>query len=132
MDLNAKLLWVDGTAGALVGMLLLGLSPWLAALLNLPFDVVLFMGVANLVYGCCALTTIRLKQRPLSPVRFLVIANLAWMMVCIGLAIVHSEGISVWGLLHLSASRPCSWAAWLWSGGGDGRHSSASSLSQAG
>ncbi|GAB5520533.1 MAG: hypothetical protein RhofKO_27840 [Rhodothermales bacterium] len=98
-----KLLWVDGTAGAVVGMLLLSLSPWLAPLFRLPLGIVLFMGLVNLTYGCYSLTIARFQRRPLSLIRFLVIANLAWVPVCIGLALTFRETISIWGLLHLSA-----------------------------
>jgi len=98
-----NLLWVDGMAGAVVGGLLLSLSPWLAELFSLPLGVVLFMGAANLTYGGYSLTIARLKRRPLSLIRFLVIANLAWVPVCIGLILIHREAISAWGLLHLSA-----------------------------
>ncbi|MEM1095969.1 MAG: hypothetical protein AAGJ10_15330 [Bacteroidota bacterium] len=102
-----NLLWVDGTAGAVVGVLLLSVSPWLAELFSLPLGVVLFMGAANLTYGSYSLTIAQRKRRPLSLIRFLVMANLAWVPVCIGLIIVHREVISVWVLLHLSAEAVC-------------------------
>jgi hypothetical protein len=71
------LLWIDCTAGALAGILVLALSGWLAPLEGLPREVLLFTGAMNLVYASYSCSLVLRRRRPLLLVT-LVAANLAW------------------------------------------------------
>ncbi|MDZ4701404.1 MAG: hypothetical protein SH809_16955 [Rhodothermales bacterium] len=51
MRFLSRLLWIDGTGGALVGVLVLILSGWLSRLEGLPEGVLLFTAAANLAYA---------------------------------------------------------------------------------
>lgn len=82
-----KLLWIDCSGGITVGVFVLGFHGWLAGVYGLPISVLLFVGAANLIYGCYSLT---LASRP-KPTRvrllILITANAAWAVVCIGLVL---------------------------------------------
>ena len=95
------LLWIDCTAGAAVGVIVLAFSGWLSALEGLPQSVLLFTGAANLVYAAYSFSLARRGRRPLSLIRLLACANMAWAPVCVALAAVYWESATVFGLLHL-------------------------------
>ncbi|ANM31984.1 hypothetical protein ABI59_00240 [Acidobacteria bacterium Mor1] len=96
-----NLLWVDCAAGAAVGVLVLGLASWLAEIEGLPLGVLLFTGAANLLYACYSFSlAIRIRRRMIW-IKLLVLANLAWVPVCIGLAWVHRADASPLGFAHL-------------------------------
>ena len=97
---QARLLWIDCTAAAIVGVLLLALSPWLARLFALPHDLVLLIGVANLAYGAYSFSLARRAHRPMSLVVLLVCANAAWVVVCLGLAMRYRGEASVFGMMQ--------------------------------
>lgn len=81
------LLWLDGGAGVTVGILVLVFTEWLAELQGFSLRLVLFMGLANLVYGSYS-TTLAVRAtsgRAPSPrsVAWLVAANGAWALICV-------------------------------------------------
>jgi hypothetical protein len=82
-----KLLWVDCTAAALAGVAVLALSGWLSRLYGLPRNLLLFIGGVNLLYGCYSFSLARRARRPRYLINLLVFANLAWAVVCVGLAV---------------------------------------------
>lgn len=96
-----RLLWIDGGAGAAVGVLVLALMGWLAVFYRLPLELVRFMGVMNLVYGAYSLTLASRRRRPLAAIVFLVLANTTWAVLCVRWAIVHGSTASVFGHLQL-------------------------------
>ncbi len=100
------LLWVDGLAGASVGVLVLVLHSWLAVLYGLSASLVLGLGAANLAYGCYSSTlAVRLHRgRPPSrrAVVTLVAANAAWAVVCVVLAIALRERATLIGTAVLA------------------------------
>lgn len=85
------LLHVDSAAGLAVGVVVLALSRWLAALYELPLDLVQAMGVANLAYGAGSGNLVwRLRRTGTVPrlaVTTLAVANLAWAAVCVALIV---------------------------------------------
>ena len=106
-----RLLWIDGTGGAAVGVLMLVLAGWLSERYRLPRSFLLFVGVANLAYGCYALSLARRAVRPMALVVALAVANLSWAVLCgfwvlrfhasahaLGLAHLALEGVYVGGL----------------------------------
>lgn len=96
-----KLLWIDCSAGALVGLVVVSTSAWLSPLEGLPRDILLFTGVVNLACACYSFSLARRSSRPVWSIRLLAAANLAWVPVCLGLAVYFGEQASLFGLTHL-------------------------------
>lgn len=97
------LLWVDCTAGALVGAIVLALSGWLSELYGLPRDLLLVTGVANVLYATYSFSLARRAVRPLAGIVALAVANMAWGVICVGLVVAFADTGGVLGLLHLGA-----------------------------
>lgn len=95
------LLWIDCSAGALASVLVLALSGWLAPLEGLPREVLRFTGAMNLVYGSYSFSLAVRRRRPLALVTLLVAANLAWVPVCIALAVYFRDVATPFGFAHL-------------------------------
>ena len=96
-----KLLWVDCTAAALAGVAVLALSGWLSRLYALPRELLLFIGAVNLLYGCYSFSLAVRARRPKHLLNALVFANLAWAILCVGLAVVLWEPATLFGLGQL-------------------------------
>ena len=96
-----RLLWVDCAAGALVGATVLALSGWLARVEGLPRGVLVFTGVVNLLYASYSFSLARRAERPLAWIVALVVANLAWVPVCLALAATYRAQMTTFGWLHL-------------------------------
>lgn len=102
--LAGRLLPIDALGGLAVGaIVLLGhdlLAPWY----GLPQSVVLGLGAANLLYGCCsgalALTP---RWRHPTAITALSLANVAWGVVAWGLFVRHRETATWVGLASLAA-----------------------------
>jgi len=101
MTLLRRLLWVDCTAAALAGVLVLTFSGWLSRLHGLPQDLLLFTGVVNLLYGSYSFSLAVRTERPLALIKLLAVANMGWAVVCIGLATAYGQQATVFGLVHL-------------------------------
>lgn len=95
------LLWVDCSAGGVVGVLVLLLSGWLSELYALPLPVVLVMGAANLLYASYSLSLAVRKVRPLPLLVVLVVANGVWAVGCVVAAVVFAGTASPLGLATL-------------------------------
>lgn len=105
MDRRARtILWVDGGAGASVGVVVLGLRVWLAAFWALPPSLVLLVGTANLAYGCYSGTLAVRASLGLPPsrraVESLIVANAAWVPISLGLLVMTWDFASAWGVAH--------------------------------
>jgi hypothetical protein len=96
-----RLLWIDCAAGALAGVLVLTLSPWLSRLYGLPRALLLFIGTTNLLYASFSFSLARRGERPMSLIKLLVFANAAWVPVCLGLAVTFREAATVFGMGQL-------------------------------
>lgn len=96
------LLHLDSAAGLSVGAAVLAFHPWLAGLYGLPVGLVLALGVANVVYGLGSgmlvwrLRTARSVSR--LAVSVLAGANMAWGLLCFGLAAALADRASLLGL----------------------------------
>lgn len=99
--LRRKLLWVDCTAGAVVGVAVLLLHDWLNKWYQLPQSLVFFMGVMNLTYALYSFSLARRSKRPMSLIRLLVIANLVWALLLVWWVFVFFETASLLGLGYL-------------------------------
>ena len=101
--MNARhLLWIDCTAGAVVGIAVLLLHEWLSALFDLPEGLVLFMGIANVVYACGSFSLAIRRQRPLAGIQALALANVAWAGLLMILFVVFAETASPFGLAQFA------------------------------
>ncbi len=96
-----KLLWVDCTGAALVGVTVIALSGWLSRLEGLPQDVLLFTAVVNLLYASYSFSLAVQAERPMRLIKLLVFANLAWVPVCLGLLAAFSATATPFAFLHL-------------------------------
>lgn len=94
-------LWVDCTAGALVGVLVLAFSGALGRLHGLPERVVILLGAANLVYAAYSFSLALDPGRTVRRIEVLVYANAAWAVVCLGLAVGYGAQASAFGFVHL-------------------------------
>jgi len=97
-----NLLWMDSRAGLLVGALTLALGYWLAPWYGLSLPLLLLIAAANLAYGAfSAWLLARPRPRPLGLIQALVVANLAWALVCLSLVAAHFAEARWLGLTHL-------------------------------
>ncbi|MDX1420782.1 MAG: hypothetical protein R3181_12500 [Rubricoccaceae bacterium] len=101
MPLLRRLLWIDCTAGAVVGVAVLALSAWLSALEGLPRGVLLATGAANLLYASFSFSLAIRPVRPVHLIQRLAVANMAWAPVCLGLAAAFAGSVTPFGVLHL-------------------------------
>lgn len=96
-----NLLWIDCSAGALAGVAVLALGGWLSSLYALPRGLLLFMGAVNVLYASYSFTLATRYKRSRSWINLLVCANLAWALVCLGLAWVFAGSATLFGIGHL-------------------------------
>lgn len=96
-----NLLWVDCSAGALAGVAMLTFSEWLGNVYALPRGLLLLMGVVNVLYASYSFALATRRRRPRALINLLVFANLAWAVVCLGLAVAFAGSAMLFGLGHL-------------------------------
>ena len=92
---------MDCTAGALVGVVVIAFSDGLSRLEGLPREVLLFTGVVNVLYACYSFSLAVRAERTMPLIKLLVFANLAWVPVCLGLALFFREQATLFGFAHL-------------------------------
>lgn len=97
----SRLLWIDCSAGATVGLVVLLLHGWVAELYGLPLGITLFIGAANLGYGVFSWTLALQRLRSFLQFKVLVGANLLWAALCLLLAIWFWGQASALGMAHL-------------------------------
>lgn len=96
-----NLLWVDCSAGGVVGVTVLLLSDWLSRVYGLPREIVRLTAAANLIYASSSLLLATRASRPLRLVGALAFANVAWAVVCGSLALFFMRSATRLGLAHL-------------------------------
>ena len=97
-----NLLWFDCIAGASVGLLVLLFSKWLTELYALPWELVLAMGIANLVYASYSFSlAIQKPPRPMYRIVLLAAANMAWTIPCFAMAMVFWGQATPFGQIQL-------------------------------
>jgi len=101
MSVMRNLLWVDCSAAALAGVTVLTLSGWLNGLYLLPRGLLLFTGAVNVLYAAYSFSLTIRTERPRSRINLLVFANLAWSVVCMGLAAAFADSATLFGVGHL-------------------------------
>jgi hypothetical protein len=95
-----NLLWVDCGAALLAGLAVLLLSGWLSQLYVLPRELLVAVGVVNLMYGTYSFSLARRSRRRRSLLVLLIVANATWAVLCALAAIVLSGRASAFGLAH--------------------------------
>lgn len=100
------ILALDGGPGLGVGLVVLALYRILTDWFGLPSEIVLLIGLANLVYGLYSGSLalfVHFKGRPPRRffVNFLIAANLAWSLVCVWLLATYWPSIRWLGMLHV-------------------------------
>ncbi|MFY0539638.1 hypothetical protein [Nannocystis pusilla] len=99
------ILWLDGSAACVAGVVVLALHDALAQLHGFPPALVLFIGVVNLAYSCYSGTLAIRASRGHTPTRraidILVVANLAWVAVCAAIVASTAGTASAFGLAHV-------------------------------
>lgn len=101
VEMRRNLLWIDCTAAALAGAVVLLLRDWLSTLQGLPASLLLFIGIVNILYACYSFTLATRAYRPRPMIIVLVAGNLGWAAVCLGLAMHFWPSATAWGLAHL-------------------------------
>jgi hypothetical protein len=99
---KTNLLWIDCLAALLAGVAVLALYKWLAPIYRLPENLLLAIGVVNVIYGVYSLS---LAAAPHRRTRFriaaLACANMGWAPVCFALGVAWLETASPFGLAQL-------------------------------
>ena len=96
-----RLLWVDASAAALAGAVVLSLGGWLSGVHGLPRGLLAVVGGVNLAYAAFSFSLAVRARRPESLIRLLVAANAAWAVACVGLAAAFAASATPFGLTHL-------------------------------
>ena len=96
-----RLLWIDSLGAIAAGLGVLALSSWLAGLHNLPLGIIIFIGVTNIIYGCFSFTLAKTPERSVAAIAILSVANMLWLMVCIGMVGLYFDAITAFGMLHI-------------------------------
>lgn len=76
-------------------------SGWLSRIEGLPQEVFLFTGAMNLLYGSFSFSLALRRERPMHLIKLLVVANLTWAFVCLGLAAAFSATATPVAFVHL-------------------------------
>ncbi len=92
------LLWLDCVGGLLVGALVLCFHSWLSQIEGLPASTVVVMGGANLVYGFFSLFVTTRRVRPARLIQALAVANMFWLVVCVGVVVVWWDVVTLLGV----------------------------------
>lgn len=97
--------WIDAGAGLTLGVFVMALREVLSRLYTLPLEVLTFTAFANLLYPMLGFSIGWLSPRVTTARRvllyLLVVANLAWSLVCVWLLLRYRLSASVWGVGHL-------------------------------
>jgi hypothetical protein len=101
MPFVRHLLWIDCVAAALAGTLVLCFVDALANLYAIPHAWLRLIGAINLFYACLSGSLALRNRRPVRWIAGLSIANGAWSMTCIGIAMAQTGTAMPWGMAHL-------------------------------
>ena len=101
MELRRRILWIDGPAGLTVGIITLLLHAQLTQWYELPHNLLMVIGAANLIYGLYSTPLAMRAIRPKILISLLAVANMTWAAACVVLTAVYWESASFFGLGHL-------------------------------
>ena len=101
MKVKTNILWIDGIGGLIVGFIVLLISPWFSHWYGVPTNILVFTGVANLLYGSYSTPLANQRYRPEWKINLLIIANFIWTAVCIFLVVRYSDTLTLLGYIHI-------------------------------
>ena len=96
-----NILHFDGSAGLIMGILLLGFVQWFSDIYSMPKNIILFLALANILYGIYALLLALRSERSTASVVTLSFANGLWAFVCSTLIVLHFHMASFIGIAFL-------------------------------
>ncbi|MBE7439616.1 MAG: hypothetical protein HS115_14260 [Spirochaetales bacterium] len=100
---RSRILWVDGSAGLVAGIVLLAFHPFWAELTGLPRWLLVFQGCANFVYAAFAYFLAARRGQPRIGLFVLVGGNLAYALLAAVFLIVFFPVCTAWGVLLFTA-----------------------------
>ena len=96
-----RILWIDCIAGATAGLVVLLARDWLSGFYDLPREMLLIIGAANVLYAMYSFSLAARKRRHPFQIIFLIGANVGWVVLCLRWTAVFSRIASPWGLAQL-------------------------------
>lgn len=102
MDIQKNILWIDCTAAAFAGLIVLLAAQWLSQLYHLPMGIVVFVGCVNLLYASYSFTLANYKKRSLFLINILVIANSIWVLVCLVILWRFWQQMTIFAVIHIA------------------------------
>ena len=99
MKIANHILWIDCTAAAFAGLIVLLAAQWLSQLYHLPKGIIVFMGCVNLLYASYSFTLANYKKRSMLLINILITANSIWVLVCL---------VMLWKFWQEMTFLPCS------------------------
>ena len=102
MKIAKQILWVDCTAAASAGLIVLFAGEWFSQLYHLPKHVVIFIGCINLLYACYSFALANYKKRSLLLINILAIANSIWVVVCLFMLWRFWQEMTIFAVIHIA------------------------------
>lgn len=102
MKIGKNLLWIDCTAGALAGVLVISFSGWLSDLYSTSQSLLLFIGAVNLLYASYSFTLAIRSKRKECFINILICANGIWALICTTIVAHYYGSITLLGIAHLA------------------------------
>ncbi|MCM1959879.1 hypothetical protein NCZ17_10915 [Acinetobacter modestus] len=102
MKIAKQILWVDCTAAASAGLIMLFAGEWFSQFYHLPKHVVIFIGCINLLYACYSFALANYKKRSLLLINILVIANSIWVVVCLLMLWRFWQEMTIFAVIHIA------------------------------
>ena len=96
-----KLLWTDGIAALLSGLIVLTFNEKIAKLLSLPENLLTTMSIVSLVYSSFSLYLAQAKSNTRGLLTILVVANSMYAIFCLVLILFLYRTTSVLGITYL-------------------------------
>lgn len=98
-----QILWIDGGAALLAGVIILLFSSRLSVFFNLPENLLNTQAIITLVYALYSISLARRKTHPKRLVYLLAIANFAYALFVTGLVLYFFRTATIYGLIYLIA-----------------------------
>lgn len=118
MHVIRHLLWVDCIAAALAGTLLLAFAEPLSGLHALPLSWLRLIAATNLLYACFSGALAMRKRRSTTLIAALSIANGAWAITCVLIALTVAATATAFGMAQLLGEAAfvggLGWLEWRW------------------
>ncbi|MDZ4794744.1 MAG: hypothetical protein SGI83_10730 [Bacteroidota bacterium] len=98
-----QLLWIDGIAALLAGVIILLFSSRLSPVFNLPENLLMTQAIITLLYSSYSISMARRKSNPKQLIYILVIANFAYVLLVSCLVVYFFRTATIYGIIYLIA-----------------------------